>query len=110
VIKSFTAFSVLMCSQAAAQEPAYHAQMMISGFLMRSAAVCPNDKKITINTALDVLKDEELRTFVAAFPQTAQGWAQEGSGIFNSGVLKDGISSACRFAAKARIKAALSLR
>jgi len=88
----------------------YHARYMVSGFLLRSAIVCPQTGKQHVKISLDLISSPEFKQFSMAYPDTMKAWMDEGAGNLNRGVMTDGIAKTCTFANKIATDAAAHMR
>jgi hypothetical protein len=94
------------CKEATAQDKrvVYESRYTLAGFILRATNVCGGDKR-EIEIAFSLLDPDELKAFSKAFPKTTAEWMQQGSENFNTGVMKDGIPSACTYALQVLKKA-----
>jgi hypothetical protein len=83
----------------------YQSRYHISGFLLRAALVCGGDYKRTVAAGLDLVSTTELKAVSKAYPDTTQQWMKGGADNFNTGVMTDGLASACAYALTVRRKA-----
>ena len=82
----------------------YHSRYLLTGFLLRAAAVCEDDSKRTIDAGFRLLDDPELKAISKAYSQTVGRWMEEGASNFNDGVMTDGVRKACALALEVRNK------
>jgi hypothetical protein len=83
----------------------YQSRFHISGVLLRAAMVCGGDYKRTVRAAFDLVGNPELKAISKAYPETTQQWMKGGADNFNTGVMTDGLASACTYALTVRGKA-----
>jgi hypothetical protein len=83
----------------------YQSRFHISGLLLRAATACGGDYKRTVNVALGLIGNPELKAVSKAYPGTTEQWMKGGADNFNTGVMTDGLASACAYALTVRGKA-----
>lgn len=82
----------------------YRFRYLLTGFLLRAAAVCENDSKRTTDAGFRLLDDPELKATSKAYPQTISKWMEEGATNFNDAVMTDRVRKACAVAFEVRNK------
>ncbi|MGP0059342.1 MAG: hypothetical protein ACLPID_08665 [Beijerinckiaceae bacterium] len=83
----------------------YQSRFRIAGVLLRAGAICGADYKRTIAVGLDLIATPELKAIAKAYPDTTQQWMKGGADNFNTGVMTDGLASACAYALTVRRQA-----
>lgn len=79
-------------------ETFYASRFFLSGFLLRSTAVCQKNVQHTVNIALSLIATPDLKALSGAYPKSTQGWTAEGANVFDMGVMHDGLRAACVYA------------
>jgi hypothetical protein len=93
------AIVLLGCLQTQAEDRsiAYEARYQLVGFLIRAINVCGGNKA-DVDAAFSLLDSDELKAISRSFPKLTEKWMTKGAGLFNVGVMKDGVPSACNYA------------
>ena len=93
------AIVLLACLQSQAEDRriAYQAQYQLVGFLIRAINVCGGNKA-DVEAAFSLLDSDELKAVSRSFPKITEKWMTRGAELFNIGVMKDGVPSACDYA------------
>jgi hypothetical protein len=98
------AYAALALGGPAMAQPAgatYEARGVASGFLLRAAMVCREqyDWRAMADAGVRLLAGP-MRPITNGYPQTVKAWGAHGAGLFNTGVMTDGVGAACALATK----------